>query len=281
MPIVVTVEQALGRSGLIPFEARILLGHVLSKDRAWIAAHRDAAVDAIQLRTFESLSRRRRDGEPVAYLTGWREFYSLDLEVTSDVLIPRPETELLVELALTRIASDSPVRVLDLGTGCGAVALAIARECPRATVVGVDVSPAAIAIARSNAEKLGIPNARFVESNWYDAVAHESFDAIVANPPYIAADDPHLIEGDLRFEPRDALTPGGDGLDAIRILVAGVRSHASHGGWFFTEHGYDQASAVQAMLGVEGLSEVQTRRDLAGMPRVTFGRVGNLCKSPT
>jgi release factor glutamine methyltransferase len=273
MPIVVTVEQALGRSGLIPFEARILLGHVLSKDRAWIAAHRDAAVDVIQLRTFESLSRRRRDGEPVAYLTGRREFYSLDLEVTSDVLIPRPETELLVELALTRIASDSRVRILDLGTGCGAVALAIARERPRATVIGVDVSPAAIAIARSNTEKLGIPNARFVESNWYDAVDHESFDAIVANPPYIAADDPHLIEGDLRFEPRDALTPGGDGLDAIRALIAGVRSHVSHGGWFFTEHGYDQADAVQTMLGAEGLSEVQTRRDLSGMPRVTFGRV--------
>jgi release factor glutamine methyltransferase len=272
MQSVVTVAQALSRSGLIPLDARILLGHVLSKDRAWIAAHRDAAVDVTQLRTFESLSRRRRDGEPVAYLTGRREFYSLDLQVNADVLIPRPETELLVELALERIASASPARVLDLGTGCGAVALAIARERPRATVIGVDVSPAAIPIAQSNAENLGISNARFVESNWYDAVTDGRFDTIVANPPYIAADDPHLTEGDLRFEPRGALTPGGDGLAAIRVLVAGAGSRLRHGGWFLTEHGYDQADAVQALLGRGGLSEVQTRRDLAGQPRVTFGR---------
>jgi len=269
----VTVAQALSRSGLIPLDARILLGHVLSKDRAWIAAHRDAAVDVAQLRKFESLSRRRRDGEPVAYLTGRREFYSLELQVDGAVLIPRPETELLVELALARIAPDSPARILDLGTGCGAVALAIAHERPCATVVGVDVSAAAIAIARTNAENLGISNARFVESSWYDAVARERFDTIVANPPYIAADDPHLTEGDLRFEPRGALTPGGDGLAAIRILVAGARSHVQHGGWFFTEHGYDQAGAVQALLGAEGFSEVQTRCDLAGQPRVTFGRL--------
>ncbi len=273
MQSAVTVEHALARSGLIPFEAAILLGHVLSKDRAWIAAHRDASVDAARLRTFESLSRRRRNGEPVAYLTGRREFYSLDLEVNPDVLIPRPETELLVELALARIDSASPSRVLDLGTGCGAVALAIAASRPRASVVGVDVSPAAIPIARSNAERLGMLNARFVESNWYDALVHESFDTIVANPPYIAVGDPHLTEGDLRFEPRGALTPGGDGLAAIRALIAGARSHTNPGGWFFTEHGYDQAVAVQATLASEGFREVQTRRDLSGVPRVTFGRL--------
>lgn len=273
MQSVVTVEQALSLSGLIPFEAGILLGHVLLKDRAWIAAHRDAAVDAAQLRTFESLSRRRRAGEPVAYLTGRREFYSLELAVTCDVLIPRPETELLVELALERIDPVAQARVLDLGTGCGAVALAIARERPRASVVGVDVSSAAIAIARSNAYKLGISNARFVEENWYAAVANESFDTIVANPPYVPAADPHLCDGDLRFEPRVALTPGDDGLAAIRVIIAGARSHSSRGGWFLTEHGYDQADAVQAMLTKQGLSEVQTRRDLSGIPRVTFGRL--------
>lgn len=273
MQSVVTVEQALSASGLIPFEAGILLGHALAKDRAWIAAHRDAAVDAEELRTFQSLARRRRSGEPVAYLTGRREFYSLELEVNPDVLIPRPETELLVELALAGIDPASQVRVLDLGCGCGAVTLAIARERPRAFVVGVDASPAALTVARRNAEKLGILNARFVESNWYDAVGQEIFDTIVANPPYIAADDPHLTEGDLRYEPRPALTPGIDGLAAIRVLVAGARSHARRGGWFLTEHGYDQADAVQAIFLRAELNEVQTRRDLAGQPRVTFGRL--------
>lgn len=269
----VTVERALNTSGLIPFEAGILLGHALAKDRAWIAAHRDAPVDATQLRTFESLSRRRRNGEPVAYITGRREFYSLEMEVNSDVLIPRPETELLVELALAGIEPAAPARVLDLGSGCGAVALAVARARPRAFVVGVDVTLEAIALARRNAQRLGISNARFVESNWYDAVADEVFDVIVANPPYVAAGDPHLTEGDLRFEPRAALTPGVDGLAAIRVLIAGARSHSRRGGWFLTEHGYDQAESVQAMFVNAGFSEVQTRRDLAGQPRVTFGRL--------
>src|SRR2546430_8883347 len=158
-----TVSAALAMSGLVPFEAKLLLAHVMDRDRAWLAAHGDAQLKREQALAYDALARRRRNGEPVAYLTGWREFYSLELEVTSDVLIPRPETELLVELVLTRMPSASAVRVLDLGTGCGAVALAIARERPRATVIGVDASPAAIAIARSNAEKLGIPNARFVE----------------------------------------------------------------------------------------------------------------------
>src|SRR5438128_782581 len=215
MPIVVTVEQALGRSGLIPFEARILLGHVLSKDRAWIAAHRDAVVDVIRLRTFEGLSRRRRDGEPIAYLTGRREFYGLDLEVTPDVLIPRPETELLVELALVRIDASEHAEVLDLGSGSGAIALAIASERPRSAVLGVDVSAAAVALARRNASRLHVGNVAFIESDWFSAVPGKRYDAIIANPPYVAAGDEHLSQGDLRFEPPAALAAGADGLNAI------------------------------------------------------------------
>ncbi len=267
-----SIDRTLANCGLVPFEGRLLLAHVLSKDRTWIAAHGDAPLAALDAKAFGELARRRRNGEPVAYLVGRREFYGLDLSVDSDVLIPRPETELVVELALERIDPGSEASVLDLGTGCGAIALAIARERPRARIVGLDLSPAALAIARRNAGRLGLQNVEFVLSDWYQSLPNRNFSAIVANPPYVASEDAHLSEGDLRFEPRAALTPGADGLAAIRAIVGGAGTYLEQAGWLFTEHGYDQRDAVRSLLQAAGFDEIESRRDLAGIPRVSFGR---------
>jgi release factor glutamine methyltransferase len=268
-----TVSRALAASGLIPFEAKILLGQVLHRDRAWLAAHGEAPLSAHDARAFDALARRRRDGEPVAYLVGRREFYGLELEITSDVLIPRPETELLVELALARIDANEHAEVLDLGSGSGAIALAIASERPHATILGVDVSAAAVALALRNAARLSLGNVTFIASDWFDAVPKKRYHAIFANPPYVASGDSHLSEGDLRFEPRAALAAGADGLSAIRAIVAGAPSYLAAGAWLFIEHGYDQADAVQAMLRDAKFGEVQSRRDLAGIPRIAMGRM--------
>jgi release factor glutamine methyltransferase len=266
-----TVSAALAMSGLVPFEARLLLAHVLDRDRAWIAAHGNAPLTREQALAFDALARRRRDGEPVAYLTGRREFFGLDLEITPDVLIPRPETELLVELALTWLGQEASARVLDLGSGSGAVALALARQRPRSKFVGTDVSAAAVALARRNSERLGIANATFIESDWFASVPPERFALIVANPPYVAEEDPHLGRGDLRFEPESALASGSDGLEAIRAIVAAAPEYLPPDGALALEHGYDQAPAVQALLRASGLRAVASARDLAGIPRVTYG----------
>jgi release factor glutamine methyltransferase len=266
------VSRALAVSGLIPFEAKILLGHVLHRDRAWLAAHGDEPMTAREAKAFDVLARRRRDGEPVAYLTGRREFYGLDLEVTPDVLIPRPETELLVELALVRIDANEHAEVLDLGSGSGAIALAIASERPHSAVLGVDVSVMAVELARRNASRLNLGNVTFIASDWFSAVPQKRYNAIVANPPYVAAGDTHLSEGDLRFEPPAALGAGADGLTAIRAIIAGAAAYLSPRAWLLIEHGYDQADAVQAMLRDAQFSDVQSRRDLAGIPRIALGR---------
>ncbi len=267
-----TVSAALAVSGLNPLEAKLLLAHVLERDRAWLAAHGDAALTREQARAFDALARRRHDGEPIAYLTGHREFFGLDLEITPDVLIPRPETELLVELALAWLATDATERVLDLGCGSGAVALAIAHERPRAAVLGADLAAAAVALARRNAARLGIVNATFVESDWFTRVPRERFAVIVANPPYVAEHDPHLRQGDLRYEPSGALSPGGDGLDAVRAIIAAASGHLAPGGALAFEHGHDQAAAVHALLRDAGFVAITSARDLAGIPRVTHGR---------
>jgi release factor glutamine methyltransferase len=267
-----TVSAALAMSGLVPFEAKVLLAHVMRCDRAWLAAHADAVLTREQTLAFDALARRRRDGEPVAYLTGRREFFGLDLEITPDVLIPRPESELLVELSLAWLDSQVTARVLDLGCGSGAVALAIARERPRASVVGADVAPAAVALARRNAQRLAIANVEFVESDWFARVPREAFALVVANPPYVAENDAHLRRGDLRFEPALALRSGDDGLDAIRAIVAAAPEHIAPGGALALEHGYDHAQAVQALLRDAGFGEIASARDLAGIERVTCGR---------
>jgi release factor glutamine methyltransferase len=267
-----TVSAALAMSGLVPFEAKLLLAHVMDRDRAWLAAHGDAPLTREQALAYDALARRRRNGEPVAYLTGRREFFGLELEVTPAVLIPRPETELLVELALAWLGNEASARVLDLGCGSGAVALAIAHERPRAHVVGADVSPAAVALARRNAERLAIGNAAFIESDWFARVPPEPFALIVANPPYVAKEDAHLGRGDLRFEPAVALASGGDGLDAIRAIVAAAPDYLAGGSVLALEHGHDQAQAVQTLLRDAGFGDIASARDLAGIPRVTYGR---------
>ncbi len=267
------VSRALAASGLVPFEAKILLGHVLRRNLAWLAAHGDEPMTAREAKVFDALARRRRDGEPIAYLTGRREFYGLDLEVTPDVLIPRPETELLVELALVRIDADEHAEILDLGSGSGAIALAIASERPNSSVLGVDLSVAAVALARRNASRLNLGNVAFLESDWFSAVPKKRYDAIVANPPYVAAGDAHLGEGDLRFEPPTALASGADGLTAIRSIITGAAAYLAPRAWLLIEHGYDQADAVQAMLRDARFSDVQSRRDLAGIPRTALGRI--------
>ena len=256
----------------MPLEAKLLLAHVLGRDRAWLAAHGEAPLDSMQARAYDALVRRRAAGEPIAYLTGRREFFGVDLDITPDVLIPRPETELLVELALRWLAAEASARVLDLGCGSGAVALAIARERPRASVLGTDLSPQALALARRNAERLAIGNASFLESDWFARVPSERFALIVGNPPYVARGDPHLDQGDLRFEPRAALVSGSDGLDALRAIVAGAPAYLAAGAYLALEHGYDQAGAVRALLRESGLQAVASARDLSGIERVSYAR---------
>jgi len=272
MPRPQTISAAIAVSGLAPLEAKMLLAHVLNRDRAWLAAHGDAALDPSKARAFDALVRRRSAGEPVAYLTGRREFFALDLEITPDVLIPRAETEGLVELALAWLAPDAALRVLDLGCGSGAVALAIARERSLVSVLGVDVSSEAIELARRNGARLAIGNAAFIESDWFADVPAERFAVIVANPPYVADDDPHLRAGDLRFEPHAALAAGHDGLDAIRAIVAAAPPHLAPGAQLALEHGYDQAEAVRALLKAAGFEAIASARDLAGIERITYGR---------
>lgn len=253
-------------------EAERLLAHVLGRSRAWLFAWPEFEPSAAQRACFEQLVDARRRGEPIAYLTGRREFWSLDLAVTPDVLIPRPETELLVELALARIAPDRDCVVADLGTGSGAIALALARERPRARVLATDASMAALAVARGNAERLGIANVAFAHGDWCAAIGDARFDLIVSNPPYIEAGDPHLGAGDLRYEPASALVSGSDGLDAIRAIVAAAPAHLVRGGWLLLEHGWDQAGRVHELLSAQDFADVHSMCDVGGHERVTLAR---------
>jgi release factor glutamine methyltransferase len=219
------------------------------------------------------LINRRINGEPVAYITGRRGFWSFDLQVTPDTLIPRPETELLVELALAYIHPNLASQVLDLGTGTGAIALAIAHERPNAHVLAVDYSEAALAVAKNNATELKIRNIEFIQSDWYSNIVSQRVDVIVSNPPYIEAADVHLQQGDLRFEPVQALTSGTDGLDAIRIIIAGAKNHLNPHAWLMIEHGWNQAEAVRNLFAQSGFVEISTEQDLGNRDRVTMGRL--------
>jgi len=272
-----TIRGALEASGLVPLDAQVLLAHVLGKDRAWLVAHGSDALAPVDADLFFALASRRRSGEPVAYLTGVREFWGLPLVVSPAVLIPRPETEALVELALSCLPVDRDVRVLDLGTGSGAIALALAHERPRAYVLATDTSAAALSIARDNAQRLNLVDVEFLRSDWYAnlpvADFRAAFDLIVSNPPYVAARDPHLAEGDVRFEPQPALTPGLGGLEAIRTIVMGARDRLVPSGRLAVEHGYDQADAVRALFDAAGFVEIVAARDLAGIARVVAGRI--------
>jgi release factor glutamine methyltransferase len=268
------IDQLLHRARprLESGEAELLLSHVLDRSRTWLFTHGDAEADAAAAERFEALVRRREQGEPVAYLMGRRGFWRFDLEVDPSTLIPRPETERLVELALARLPLDRDLRVADLGTGSGAIALALAFERPRATVVASDASTAALEVARANARTLHLGNIEFRHGDWYAPLHGERFALLASNPPYIALGDPHLGEGDLRFEPASALASGADGLDAIRILVAGAPTHLEPEGWLLLEHGWEQGPAVRALLAAAGFTEAITERDLEGRDRVTLGR---------
>jgi release factor glutamine methyltransferase len=256
-----------------PVDAQWLLVHALGQSRSWLYAHGDDVAEAGLVARFKALVARRVAGEPVAYLTGRRGFWSLDLAVTSATLIPRAETELLVELALARLPLDRELRIADLGTGSGAIALALARERPRARVVATDASDAALAVARGNAEALGIDNIEFRRGDWLAPLAGARFDLVASNPPYIANEDPHLGVGDLRHEPLAALASGRDGLDAIRVIVRDAPAHFMAGGWLLLEHGLEQGPGVRNLLHAAGFDAVATELDLEGRDRVTLGRM--------
>lgn len=254
-------------------EAEHLLLHVLARERAWLFAHGDDPLLEREASAFDALLTRRAAGEPLAYLLGRRGFWTLDLQVSPATLIPRPETERLVELALERLPDDRPLRIADLGTGSGAIALALASERPLVQVVATDVSEEALHIAQANAGANRIANVVFCHGSWLAPLAGERFDLIASNPPYIADADPHLDQGDLRFEPPTALSSGADGLDAIREIVALAPSHLVPGGWLLLEHGWDQGEAIRALLIAASFVDVATETDLEQRDRVTLGRV--------
>lgn len=269
-----TFRALLRQSGLDPIDARLLLQHVLQRDHAWLISHRDDTASAEQAQAFQLLQAKRLAGEPVAYLLGEREFFSRMFHVSPEVLIPRPETELLVELALGHAPGEEPVDVLDLGTGSGIIAVTLGLERPAWQIQAVDCSEAALAVAHNNARRLGAANVQLRQSNWYGALAaDETFDLIVSNPPYIRSTDPHLSQGDLRFEPASALTDHADGLSCIRSIVHGALRHLQPQGWLLFEHGYDQAMDCRQLLLQAGFEQVQSIADLAGIERVTLGQI--------
>lgn len=258
---------------LDPLENRILLCEATGLSRVQLITQGDRALTPDEASRLDDLVARRLRGEPIAYIVGRREFFGLAFRVGPAVLIPRPDTELLVDLSLERLPDNAP-RLLDMGTGSGAIAVAVAHTRPDADVTALDVSPDALAVAQANAAANGA-RVRFLESSWFDALAAgETFDVIASNPPYIAAGDEHLVQGDLRFEPVGALTDHADGLAALRIIIQGSPRHLAPGGWLLLEHGYDQAAAVRALLADAGFTDVQSWRDLAGIERVSGGRFG-------
>jgi release factor glutamine methyltransferase len=265
-----TIDSLLKNLPLNPLETRILLGHVLHLSRVQLITCSEHALSADEAQRLSALVRRRIDGEPIAYIVGEREFYGLSFEVSPAVLIPRPDTELLVELALELAPQHG--RVLDMGTGSGAIAVAIAHALPDVSVTALDVSQAALQIAHRNASRHRV-HVNFAQSDWFDALGVQRFDLIAANPPYVASGNPHLSQGDLRFEPIDALTDHGDGLDALRTIIVGAAQHLNPDGWLLLEHGYDQASEVRELLGAQKFFGVQSWRDLAGIERVSGGQL--------
>lgn len=270
------LEEAVAAIGKV--DAQAIVGHLLGVDRAYLAAHPMRMLTESEDARVDMLVAQRSMGQPIAYLLGKREFYSRDFAVGPEVLIPRPETETLVEAALARLAApaapSAPLAVLDLGTGSGAIAITLSCERPDLVVTATDRSASALGIARANARAHG-RDIELREGEWYAPLAGRRFDLIAANPPYIAAGDPHLARGDLRFEPPQALTDGShDGLASIRAIVEGAAGHLNPGGWLLLEHGYDQAGAVADLLEQAGFAERVSISDLAGIPRVAGGRIG-------
>ncbi|MEO8058482.1 MAG: peptide chain release factor N(5)-glutamine methyltransferase [Burkholderiales bacterium] len=270
-PGLLSVAQALLEArarGVDRLDTLMLLADTLACSRTWLLAHDDSALSAEQAGRLRAALARRASGEPLAYLLGEKEFHGLMLKVDSNVLVPRPDTEVLVGWALELLTGMARPRVVDLGTGSGAIALAVKHAWPPATVAATDVSAAALAVARSNASRLAL-DIEFIEGSWWQAVPQRRFQLVLSNPPYIAGGDRHLAA--LAHEPALALTPGGDGLGALRSIVAGAAEHLEPAGWLLLEHGFDQAEAVQALLRQHGFDDVQTRHDIAGQPRCSGG----------
>lgn len=272
----VTIESLLNNVELPDsptprLDAELLLAQALGKSRGYLHTWPERELEASQHERYQAALARRRAGEPVAYILGRQGFWSLDLDVASHTLIPRPDTELLVETALALLPA-TPLQVLDLGTGTGAIALALACERPAWQVTGVDRVAEAVALAQGNGTRLQLANARFAESCWFSALAGQRFQLIVSNPPYIAAADPHLSQGDVRFEPSSALVAGVDGLDDIRLIIEQAPEHLLAGGWLLLEHGFDQAEAVRELLVQRGFAAVDSRRDLGGHQRISLGQ---------
>ncbi|MBK6738326.1 MAG: peptide chain release factor N(5)-glutamine methyltransferase [Haliea sp.] len=272
----VTVRELLRSGADLPSDSarrdsEILLCHSLGKSRTWLYTWPEHAVAPECAQRFNELLAQRRAGVPVAYLIGEREFWSLSLAVNSATLIPRPETETLVAWVL-ELALPDDARVLDLGTGSGAIALAVAVERPLWQVTALDSSADALQVARANADTLGLQRVNLLQSDWFQGVAGQRFDALLANPPYIDGDDPHLARDDVRFEPRSALVAAQQGLADLQHLVAGAPAHLCSGGWLLLEHGFEQADAVRQMLAAAGFDTISTRRDVAGQERITGGQ---------
>ena len=273
-----TIIASLLRAAELPdsptarLDAELLLAAALGKSRSYLHTWPEKIVSSEAALTFAEYLMRRRAGEPVAYILGQQGFWNLDLEVAPHTLIPRPDTELLVETALDLLPA-TPAKVLDLGTGSGAIALALASERAAWQVTAVDRVLEAVALAERNRQRLQLENVNVFTSHWFSALADQRFDLIISNPPYIAAGDVHLAEGDVRFEPESALVAGADGLDDIREIIAASVQHLNAGGWLMLEHGYDQASAVRELLLAAGYAQVESRKDLGGHERITLGRL--------
>ncbi|HWD34134.1 peptide chain release factor N(5)-glutamine methyltransferase [Pseudomonas sp. GZD-222] len=273
-----TIIASLLRAAELPdsptarLDVELLLAAAIGKSRSYLHTWPERIVSSEAALTFAEYLQRRRSGEPVAYILGQQGFWNLDLEVAPHTLIPRPDTELLVETALELLPL-TPVRVLDLGTGTGAIALALASERAQWQVVAVDRVLEAVALAERNRQRLQLNNVQVRSSHWFDSVAGERFDLIVSNPPYIAAEDPHLVAGDVRFEPSSALVAGADGLDDLRIIISQAPAHLLPGGWLLLEHGYDQAAAVRELLAQHDFEQIESRIDLGGHERISLGRL--------
>ena len=274
-----TIIASLLRSAELPdsptarLDVELLLAAALGKPRSFLHTWPERIVSSEAALTFASYLQRRRTGEPVAYILGQQGFWKLDLEVAPHTLIPRPETEMLVEATLELVPGFAPTKVLDLGTGTGAIALALASERPLWQVTAVDRVIEAVALAERNRQRLHLDNAKVLNSHWFSAIEGQTFDVIISNPPYIASEDPHLVAGDVRFEPSSALLAGAEGLDDLRLIVDQAPAHLNAGGWLLLEHGFDQGVAVRELLSSKGFEKIQTRRDLGEHERITFGRM--------
>jgi len=279
-PSTTTIQTALrvAERKLFPFhetariDAEVLLAHGINRTRAYLHTWPEYMLSSEQLHHFMSLVQRRAAGEPVAYLTGIREFWSLPLTVTRATLVPRPETEVLVEQALHRISTATSSHIADLGTGCGAIALAIATERPASRVVATDIDTQALNVAHQNAEQLDIPNVEFRQGTWFSPIMGERFHVITSNPPYIGKNDPHVSRGDVRYEPRCALIAGHDGLEAITIIVSGAKAHLFKQGWLIVEHGHDQQGSVIKLFAAHGYENIQGISDYTGHGRIVMGQ---------